>query len=195
MLPIYLRYLLTSALICEKLHIMQEIEVKILQVNKPEMLAKLAELGAEKHFEGELYAIFWDTKDSNFREKKQALRLRKEGEEVALTFKSPISLEAAKIMEELEVKVSDFEVMRKILMALGYEHVKSTRKIREEYLLQGTKIVFDQYLDDLGYIPLFIEIEAADLESLYKVVNLLGYTEVDCKNWNTYEIADYYKNK
>ncbi len=172
---------------------MQEIEVKIIEVNKPALLAKLAELGAEKHFEGELYAIFWDTKDSYFREKKQALRLRKEGEEVVLTFKSPISLEAAKIMEELEVKVSNFEVMRNILMALGYQNVKSTRKIREEYILQGTKIVFDQYLDELGYIPLFIEIEAADLESLYKVVYLLGYTEDDCKNWNTYDIADYYK--
>lgn len=174
---------------------MQEIEVKILEVNKPLLLAKLAELGAEKHFEGELYAIFWDTKDSHFREKKQALRLRKEGNEMVLTFKSPISLEAAKIMEELEVKVSDFEVMCKMLMALGYEQVKSTRKIREEYILQGTKIVFDQYLDDLNYIPLFIEIEAADLESLYKAANLLGYTTADCKNWNTYQIADYYKNR
>lgn len=174
---------------------MQEIEVKILEINKPSLLTKLSDLGAEKHFEGELYAIFWDTKDSHFREKKQALRLRKEGTEVVLTFKSPISLEAAKIMEELEVKVSDFETMCKILMALGYQNIKSTRKIREEYVLQDTKIVFDQYLDDLEYIPLFIEIESPNLESLYKVVYLLGYTEADCKNWNTYEIANYYKHK
>lgn len=172
---------------------MHEIEVKILKVDKPSLLTKLHQLGAEKHFEGELHAIFWDTANNSIRKNQQALRLRKEGEEVALTVKTPISLDTVKIMEELEVKVSDFDIMQDILQALGYQARRSTRKIREEYILQGTKIVFDQYLDDLAYIPLFIEIEAPDVDSLYKIVALLNYSKEDCKNWNTFELVNYYK--
>ncbi len=174
---------------------MQEIEIKIIDIKRPELLKKLTELGAEKHFDGELYATFWDTDDSFMRHEKQSLRLRKEGNVTRLTFKTPTTMphERVKIMKELEVTVSDYETMEQMLFYLNYCRTRIVRKTREEYVLEGVKIMFDQYLDELCYIPLFMEIEAPDIESLHKVVALLGYGERDCLNWSMYELMDHFR--
>ena len=58
---------------------MQEIEVKILGAKHQELEEKLFSLGAKKVFDGELYAVLFENKDSNIEQKKETFRLRKEG--------------------------------------------------------------------------------------------------------------------
>jgi adenylate cyclase class 2 len=172
---------------------MKEIEVKILDVNRSEMEAKLLELGAILHFDGELSAVFFDFPDKRIRESKGVLRLRKEGEKVMLTHKTQLSQEGVKIMDEKEVSVGEAAKMQEILLNLGMEIVKSTRKIRAEYLLGTAKVLFDDYKDELDFIPVFIEIEAHSEEEVYAIAEKLGYKREDCNSWNTWEVTEHYK--
>lgn len=174
---------------------MKEIEVKILEVNKAAIQKRLKELGAEKHFEGEMHALFFDDEPRSLTNQGEVLRIRKEGEEIVLAFKAPISSGEAKIMEELEITVSDLGIAREILQRLGYEVHKETRKIRTEYYLRGVQVVIDEYLDQLACIPPFIEVEAPDLPQLHAVVALLGYTPADCSDWNTFDLVRHYGPK
>lgn len=172
-----------------------EIEVKILDINRVQILEKLSKIGAKQHFKAEFLAVFYDDEQQSIRQKKAALRLRKEGNKTFLTFKLPISTDQAKIMDEREVEVEDAEKMRAILQGLGYIEIKTTRKIREEFEWKKVKIVLDEYLDDMAFIPLFLEIEAESLEEIYETVDVLGYQKEDCNTFNTYELANFYADK
>lgn len=171
---------------------MQEIEVKILEIDQGALEKKLLALGAEKHFEGELHAIFYDFEDASIKERGSVLRLRKEGSETKLTFKSPVSRDEAKIMNEYESGVEDMEAVQKILSHLSLKKAKETRKWRIEYLFGDCKVVIDDYQDDLAYIPVFMEVEAPDLATMKAVVRRLGYKIEDCKSWSTYELVEHY---
>jgi len=172
---------------------MQEIEVKILEINRDELEKKLLSLGAAKHFEGEMYAIFYDFKDGQIRRAGRVLRLRKEGDQAVLTFKSPVSLKEAKIMDEFESKIGNMDAMKHILSQIGLHPIKETRKFRTEYILDGCKVVIDHYQDALAYIPVFIEVEAPDLKSMKALVKKLGYSPEDCHSWSTYDLVKHYQ--
>lgn len=172
---------------------MTEIEVKILEIDRDSVLARLQELGAKKSFDGEMLALFYDKNDENIAKKGDVLRLRKEGETTVLTYKKFVSQDGAKIMEEYETSVGDVSQMRKILALLNFEEKKKTRKFRTQYDLGDTHIVIDDYQDELARIPEFIEIEAPSLERMEEVVALLGFSTDQCLSWNTYHLMKHYK--
>lgn len=173
-----------------------EIEVKILEINKSSLKRMLEQIGAEKLFEGEMTAIFYDDAAQSLLQKKQLLRLRKEGTQHVLTFKKPVSQsDGVKIMEEIEVKVSDGELLNQILLHLGYRAAKTTQKFREEYEWNGCKVVIDTYMGDMAIIPPFIEVEAESIEKVHACVQVLGFEVKDCRAWNTYELYTHYRKK
>ena len=174
---------------------MQEIEAKILEVNLPALKTNLAKLGAKRSFSGELYAVFYDHPADSLPERGAVLRLRKEGDLVALTFKAKIpgSDPALKVMDEREVFVSDFEVMRSILAGLGYQEKSATRKLRTQYDLPGVHVVIDDYLDAQAHIPPFIEIEAIDEQALYATAERLGFAQDQLLPWNSFQLFQHYK--
>ena len=171
---------------------MEEIEVKILEIDQSFIANELQKLGADKTFFGELYGIFYDSPDGNIRSQGDVLRLRKEGEETVLAYKKHLAQGEAKVMEEWETRVSDLENMKIILAKLGLKVIKETRKFRTEYLLGDTKVVIDDYQDALGHIPVFMEVEAPTVERMYEVAQLLGYEPKDCLSWNTYDLVQHY---
>jgi len=171
---------------------MQEIEVKILEINRKEVEKKLLSWGAVKKFEGIIQALYFDYPDGSINKVKNTLRLRKEGEKAVLTFKKHGKDKKVKVCEELEVSVSDFEVMKQILEAMGVKQWLSMKKQRTSYSLDGTHFEFDRYVDKYDYIPEFVEIEAKDVETLYKMVNKLGFTKEDCKPWGVMKLIKYY---
>jgi adenylate cyclase class 2 len=171
---------------------MQEIEVKILGIKPEAIRQKLNALGAHHHFSGELHALFFDYPDARIKEKGDVLRLRKEGDEIILAYKKQVSKEGTKIMEEHETAISNFEEIQEILAYLGVKAVKSNRKFREEYVLKNSKIVIDDYKDDMGHIPPFIEIESPSEGELYELAALLGFRREDCKSWDTRDLVHYY---
>lgn len=171
---------------------MRELEVKIIEVNPEEILQKLADMGATKSFDGEMRAVFLDDSDKSIAKGGNVLRIRQEGSETRLTFKSHISKDGIKEMEELETSVADVDTIIQIFRQLGYSITRQTRKFRTQFDYKGTHIVLDDYQDDLVDIPVFVEIEAPDPESLFEIARQLGFDKGDCKSWNTRDLVKHY---
>lgn len=173
---------------------MNEIETKILDIDRVKVENKLIKLGAKKIFEGELKAVFFD-KDNEIKGNYKVFRLRQEGNEVKLTHKTPEKKQGiAKVAKEIEISVSNFDVTKEMLEALGYKIFQKARKIRTSYKLNNVRIEFDNLLDDDNFIPEFIELESDNLDDIYELVTKLNFKKKDCKNWGFHELVNYYKN-
>ena len=171
---------------------MMEIEVKILEIDVASVKQKLDSFGAKKIFEGEITASYYDFSNRKLRNEDLVLRLRKKsGKEqtVELTLKEKLSQVEAKIMEEYEVNVTDFEATQKILYGLGLREVKTARKQRVSYLLDD--VHFD--LDTFPGIPTFLEIESSTLELVQKYVTKLGFSMKEVKPWSGGDLLRYYE--
>lgn len=172
---------------------MNEIEVKILEIDKDKVEAQLTKLGAAKVFEGELNWTAFDFNDRRFSNNEILLRLRKEGEDTKLTLKKLVSLEGAKTSEEIEVAVDDYESTKKILLALGLNEKKGypLSKHRVSYLLDNTHFEIDTF----AQFPTFLEIEASNQKLAYEYAEKLGFAKQDIKPWGTRELFAYYKKQ
>ncbi|TAE60170.1 MAG: class IV adenylate cyclase [Bacteroidetes bacterium] len=171
---------------------MLEVEVKILEIRREEVEQRLLSLGAVKTFDGEMYALFYDRPDGSLSARGDVLRLRREGDSTALVYKSPVSREGAKIMQEYETTVGSLEVVHQILEQLDIRPIKKTRKFRTQYDLSGVHIAIDDYQDEMEAIPVFMEIEAPELQSLTQTAALLGFGPDQFLTWSTYELAQHY---
>ena len=171
---------------------MQEIEVKILEVDRAKVEETLSRLGAKKVFDGDVEAFFFDFKIGSLAKVKSILRLRREGSRVVLAFKKIASKQGAKIAEEQSVDVSDLEAMKKILQSIGLSVKESNQKSRISYQLGNVHFDFDRYTGEHGYIPEFMEIEAENLETIYKYAELLGFKPEECLPWSTSDLVKHY---
>ena len=171
---------------------MDEIEVKILEINKEEIEKKLLELGAEKIFDDELRALMFDLPDQSIANSGRMLRIRQEGEKAVLTFKKLKSDQGIKIAEETEVDISSFEDTKKILEGLGFQVYFEYKKHRISYELEGVEFEIDTPAGELSDIPTFLEIEAKTEEKVYEWVEKLGFTKEDCKGYGLNGLLKHY---
>jgi adenylate cyclase, class 2 len=151
---------------------MLETEVKFLLNNLPTLRERLLAAGAQLHkarvFERN---VRFDTADSTLLSQNSLLRLRQDTA-IRLTLKTPPETaeqsQQVKVMQELEVSVSDFDTMSQILTRLGYAPVQVYEKYRETFTLDGIEIV----LDELPYGD-FIELEG-DEAAIRQLADRLG---------------------
>ncbi|MGD0160073.1 MAG: class IV adenylate cyclase [Candidatus Bathyarchaeia archaeon] len=174
---------------------MEEIEVKILNVDGRQVEEKLIRLGAKKVFDGEIESLFFDFEDSAMSKAKNVVRLRREDNKTILTFKKFLSNKAVKDVEEIGVVVSDMAKAKKILEFLGLSTTSSTKKDRLSYSLGQVHFDIDKYKGEHAYIPEFLEIEAEDADTIHKYAKLLGFSIKDCLPWSTEELVSYYSRK
>jgi len=170
---------------------MKEIEVKILEIDVAAVKQKLESWGAIKVFEGDITASYYDFSDRELRDKDLVLRLRKKGQTIELTLKEKLNQEEAKIMEEYEVNVTDFETMQKILYQVGLREVKVAKKYRVSYILDEVHFELDTFPDT----PTFLEIEAPTLELVQKYVRRLGFSMQEAKPWSGGDLLRYYQKR
>ena len=137
-----------------------ETEVKFYLTDMAGLRAHILQMGAKstgRVFENN---IRYDDKSNSLKQKKSLLRLRQD-EKIRVTFKSspPVNSDTYKIVNELEVEVSDFKTMGKIFEALGYYPAQKYEKWRETLTL-------DQTLFCLDSMPFgdFLEIEGQEKE-------------------------------
>lgn len=168
-------------------------EVKILNVNRAKIENKLLLLGARKVFDEDIEMFFFDFEDGSIRKAKSVMRLRREGKKNMLTFKKIMCNQSVKIAEESAVKVSDLEIMKKILESIGLSVTGNMQKHRVSYQLDDTIFDFDCYKGELQYIPEFMEIEAANIETIYKYAKQLGFRVEDCLPWSINDLINHYK--
>lgn len=159
----------------------EEIEVRLLNINKDELINKLTELKAE--FVGD-----WIQKrfvyDFNPKIENKWIRLRTNGEETTLTIKHYMGTNVGDT-KELEIIVSDFEKTNLILNELGYKHrsVQENRRIR--YILDGVEIDIDKW----PHLNTYVEFES---DSLEKIKNVMKKLALDYNETTTKDAQDIY---
>ena len=160
-----------------------EIEVKFYLPDIERMQRRILALGAES--KGRVFEnnVRYEDENSTLIRKKSLLRLRRDAKTI-LTFKSspPVAATEFKVFNELEVEVSDFEIMNRILENLGLHPEQLYEKWRETLILDQTGF----YLDTMPY-GTFLEIEgsaedirtyAASLGLNWQKRILLNYLEI-----------------
>lgn len=174
---------------------MNEIEVKIIDINIQTIKKTLNDLNAKKvKMENQINNIF-DFEDSRLLSQKGYARIRivedllENKNYYYMTTKKMLSQEKYKIMEEKEVLISNAEIGMGIFTSLGLVLKGSVKKYRESYQYKNTLIEID--INEKNFCPFpYIEIEAPNGAELEEVVNLLGYKLEDTTSKTIYEILD-----
>jgi len=175
---------------------MKEVEVKILEIDQATVESKLTSLGATETLDEDEETVFFDFPDSTITKAKNLLRLRRIGKTTTLGFKEFVASDSAKVRIEHEVIVSDFEAANSILRCLGLLPTARLSKHRRSYSLEGrVRVDVDTYTGAHSNIPTLLEIEGADITTVYAHAKLLGFEPERCKSWTTFELLDYYSNK
>ncbi|EKE29612.1 MAG: hypothetical protein ACD_2C00137G0002 [uncultured bacterium (gcode 4)] len=144
---------------------MQEIEVKIFEIDKDSLISKLVAIGAELIFDWEIAADFY----RNAAGKK--IRLRKANWQNIMTFKEKLSEDAKMENMEYEIVFDDYGNLCKTLEGIWFDKYWSSAKYRIWYKLWNT--VFD--FDKLEWIPWFVEIESDNHADVEEWVKFLWY--------------------
>lgn len=171
---------------------MNEIELKVLEINRSAVLKKLKQLHAKKIFSGTLKTTYFDFPGNALRKRSQVLRLRKLGGKIFLTFKSRLPAKKTVFSEEIEFEVSDFEKASHFLGHLGFKPVLSYQKKRVSYRLGKVRIEIEQWLGKFKAIPPFLELEAHREKELFAALKKLGFSKKDAKAWHTGLLLKHY---
>ena len=160
-----------------------EIEVKFYLPDVESMQQRILALGAESKDRVFENNVRYEDENKTLVRKKSLLRLRRDAK-TKLTFKSSPETASTefKVFNELEVEVSDFNTMNRILENLGFHPEQIYEKWRETLILGQTGF----YLDTMPY-GAFLEIEgdekdirtyAASLGLDWQKRILLNYLEI-----------------
>lgn len=149
---------------------MREIEIKIRNISKKDIIKKVEELGARKNFSGKVIDYRFDTRERKLSKQGKALRLRQKGKYFYINLKGKKkSVEHIINRDEIGVKINNLKVMQKILNELGYIKIFELYKHRTEYKLNDTKFDIDEYLG----LPPILEIESSSYEKVGKYIKML----------------------
>ena len=158
-----------------------EIEVRLLDIDKEDLISKLEKKNAK--FIGDWLQIRY-VYDFKPVDPHRWIRLRTNGIKTTLTIKevNDKSIEGTK---ELEIEVSSIEITDKILEKLGYtkRSIKENKRIR--YILNDVEIDIDTW----PHLNPYVEFEADSLDKIKEVINLLGF---DYKDAITDDAQDIY---
>ena len=133
----------------------EEVEVKARVEDIEGLVRKIEGIGGKLVREVVQEDLYFTHPCRDLKEGDEALRLRREGKNYMLTFKGRRIGKGAKIREELEVRVGDFDETATLLKRLGFEKAFIIKKRRKEFVLNGVTIALDS-VEGLGE---FVEIE------------------------------------
>ena len=161
----------------------KELEVKFYLSRGKELEGKIIALGGclrdPKVHEINLR---FDTPNQDLLSAGKLLRLRMDTR-ARLTYKGPGRVEGgARLRQELEFTVSDFDTTRALVEALGYQMQMMYEKYRTTYQLGELELV----LDEMPYGD-FLEIEGGDGESIQKAAERLGL-DWSARNLESYTV-------
>lgn len=176
---------------------MDEIEVKILNEDLPQIRKKLISLGAKRISLTHLHTYYLDTPDMKFAKEKKVLRLRlgADGSYAMLGYKSTKEDSKISVYDEKEVKIENPKVALEIFLASGFIIADELEKTREKYLYENSEIVFDKLLGKYSFVPEYIEIESKSKLELNKLVEKLGISKTNLKPINSHELIALYSKK
>ncbi len=158
-----------------------EYEIRILEINKEEMIKKLEKLGATKKGKFNQKRYVYDLRPA---EKGKWIRLRTNGRVTTLTYKDIVSntIDGTK---ELEFEVEDFNKANEFLEKIGFENRSYQENERIQYILNNVEIDIDSW----PMIPTYMEIEGKSEE----IMNIKKILNIDETKVTTLNCDDIYK--
>ena len=170
---------------------MIEIEVKVLEIDKPALEKKLKSMGAKKTFSGRIENRYYDFPNRALRNSDTVLRLRLQGKRGVLCVKQKLPSKKTKTMEEREVLV-DFGKAKKLLESLGLVCIRNIVKQRDSWKLGKHHVDIDQFLGKYRRVPTFFEIESESEKALLSMAQKLGFFGSDLKPWTGKKVLEHY---
>lgn len=174
---------------------MRELEVKVLEIDHDATVATLESLGARRDFTGRLHAVYLDDPRGSLSGKEDCLRIRLEGDRAFLTYKGFLSDERAKLRDEIETTVGDFDAAREIMRRLGYGEWLEVRKYRWSYRLGAVHVTLDRFEGAHASIPELLEIEGPSLEEIHRVAQRLGHGPERLRAWTGAQVFEHYLSR
>ncbi|MFP4402275.1 MAG: class IV adenylate cyclase [Candidatus Nanoarchaeia archaeon] len=155
---------------------MREVELKVRNINKQEIIDTITQLGAVRIFGGKVIDFRFDTPDRDLSRQGKALRIRQKGSHVYLNLKGKKKSKESIIgRDEIGVKISNFRTMQNILHELGYIKIFELIKYRTQYRYKDITFDIDEYA---GLDPI-LEIESDSYEKVREYIDILGIQEED----------------
>jgi predicted adenylyl cyclase CyaB len=150
---------------------MKEVEVKVRNIDKKEIIEKIEKLGAVKNFTGRVIDFRFDTPERRLSKQGKALRIRQKGRYFYLNLKGKKkSIENITGRDEVGVKISNARIMHRMLNELGYIKIFELNKYRTEYKMDEVKFDIDEYVG----MPPILEIESDTYATVEKYLGILG---------------------
>lgn len=107
--------------------------------------------------------------------KNSHVRVRDEGDEIRLSYKSYDTSKTIDSLQETDVFVDDFDKTCEILTLLGLKKIRYVQNYREVFKLDDCLLMIDQW----PALQPIVEVEGDSKEAVEKVVNLLGFSMDD----------------
>lgn len=143
-----------------------EYEVRVLEINKDELIKKLESFNAKKVGEYNQKRYVYDTIP---KEDGKWIRLRTNGKETTLTYKD-VTSDKIDGTKEVEVVVSDLETTNEFLNKIGFMSKAYQENNRVRYMLDEVELDIDSW----PMIPTYLEIEGKDEKSVLDMIDKLG---------------------
>jgi adenylate cyclase class 2 len=173
---------------------MNEVEVKVLGIDKNKIKEKLQSLGAvpvKKEFQTN---HMFDYSDQRFFDKGGYVRIRhlvdfvRDQEKSIVTFKELISRERFKTSREIEFTTDNFSETKSFLEALDLKQFRVDEKFRESFKLEEGLIEIDTWAG----VPAYLEVEAETEENVIKLLEKIGYKLEESTSMTLAEILKHY---
>lgn len=152
----------------------QEYEVKILNVNPAEAVAKLQELGGKISFgPGLVKTVLFDHPKLKLREQGIPIRVRELGNRAYLNIKHGLSQADSnfKTLQESELTVEAFDKMCELLRVAGFHPFRYQEKRRTTFQFPGVRVELDQYPNT----PAYLEFEGETHQATEQLLGKIGY--------------------
>jgi len=123
----------------------QEIEVKFALKDRPALVSRLQEIGAERLYPETFEDNIVLDRRGELRTRGALLRVRKFGRYAIATFKGPMAFESGvKSREEVQTGVESFELAIQLFDSLGFKPVFRYQKYREVWRVRDVEVVLDR---------------------------------------------------
>ena len=165
-----------------------EIEAKVLEIDKEKLSEKLVDIGANKVFDSPIRSELYDFPDGRI-EENGVLRLRTREDKSFVTRKEKIAFDDAKEMHEIEFDIDDPKEFREFMNSIGAEKIHEGKKRRIKWVKDDIEYVIDK----IPGIPLLLEVEAPDRDKMEDAFQELGFSMEETVNWGTKELMEHYK--
>ena len=166
----------------------EEIEVKILEIDKEKIKRILEENNAE--LIKKVFQKNYVYENIYTKENKILVRIRDEGKDVFITVKGPSILkDNLKIREELEFNVKNENKIKRMIELMGFKNTKYYEYKREYFKLNGCIVE----IIEAPKIPIFLELEG-NKDEIVVAAKLLGYKEKDFFNGKINDKYEAYTN-